>query len=327
MLRHLNFFESYGSNYEGSCTPVVGVPGVEDIAADETLSIAWLSSMDRRADNNKTVTRGTIVAFDPANPLDTASWKDRTNGAPEVFEPLGLDLYEDESARRLFVVNKAGKNILIYNIGPNGELALADMLSDRRLSNPNSIVAVGPRSFYVTNSTRTSGRGLLYQLGFVFGQASGSVLHYDGNSWSNAAEDLKLANGIEVSVDGTTLYVAETADKALTMFDRDPATGIILRAGKLKLDAFPDNLNRLADGSLLIGAIPKPLAFSSHAGNQNKSAPSQIMKVSFSGNGNDAPHVLYQDDGNQLSGATSAIRLGSNLLIGAYAENKFLLCE
>ena len=98
-------FESYPSQIPAQCTPVVGVPGVEDMVADEALGIVWLSSMDRRAlsgiSGGTEKVRGRIVAFDPANPLDTSSWRDRTGGQPGDFSPLGISLYRDAETARV----------------------------------------------------------------------------------------------------------------------------------------------------------------------------------------------------------------------------------
>ncbi|WP_306252836.1 strictosidine synthase family protein [Parvularcula sp. IMCC14364] len=324
-MRHLNVFQEYETAYAGSCIPVVGVPGVEDMAADVSLKRAWLSSMDRRDISGQV--RGAIIAFDPENPLDTASWRDRTGGVPAVFEPLGIDLYKDEEVHRLFVVNAARPSVLIYDVGPDGRLDLAQTLTDTRLTSPNSVVAVGPSEFYVTNSSQGAGRGLLSDLGFLIGTASGSVLYFDGSSWSNAADELKRANGIEISADGAKLYVAETSAKSVAIFDRDIRSGVIVPAGALSLEGFPDNINRLEDGTLLVGTIPKPWSFSKHTSSADALSPSRIVKIEMPYEAEGMPEALFQDDGEGLSGATSAVRLGQKLLIGAYAENKFLLCN
>ncbi|MCI5047090.1 MAG: hypothetical protein MRY59_06290 [Aquisalinus sp.] len=324
-MRHLNMFETVESRYAGQCVPVVGVPGVEDLAADKALKRVWLSSMDRRDDSEGV--RGAIIAFDPENPLDTASWRDRTGGIPTVFEPLGVDLYKDEEVHRLFVVNAADPSILIYDVGERGQLDLIQTLKDPRLTTPNSVVAVGPRSFYVSNASQGSGRGLLAELSFLLGNASGSILYYDGSSLSNAASELKYANGIEISADGSQLYVAETSGKVVTIYDRNLRSGVIVPSGRLLLDGFPDNINRLDDGALLVSSIPAPRAFAQHRTDAEHLAPSRILKLEMPIDLASVPEAVFQDDGNALSGATSAIRLGQNLLIGAYAENKFLLCN
>ncbi|MCI5044579.1 MAG: SMP-30/gluconolactonase/LRE family protein [Aquisalinus sp.] len=324
-MRHLNMFEIIESQYAGECVPVVGVPGVEDLAADESLERVWLSSMDRRDESDSV--RGAIIAFDPENPLDTASWRDRTGGIPTVFEPLGIDLYKDEGVHRLFVVNAADPAVLIYDVSETGQLDLIQTVRDPRLTTPNSVVAVGSRSFYVSNASQGAGKGVLAELGFLFGNAGGSILFYDGSSLSNAATELKFANGLEISADGSQLYVAETSGKAITIYDRNLSSGVIVKSRGLLLDGFPDNINRLEDGALLVSSIPAPRAFAKHRADAEHVAPSRILRLETPIDETGIPEAVFQDDGNSLSGATSAIRLGQKLLIGAYAENKFLLCN
>jgi arylesterase/paraoxonase len=325
----LNAFEDYPSQVPARCTPVVGVPGVEDMAADETLGLAWLSSMDRRAVEEGEEVRGRIVAFDPANPLDTGSWRDRTAGVPSEFSPLGVSLYRDEDVARLFVVNQALSQVLIYDIDDFGDLTLATKpLFSESLTAPNSIIATGPRSFYVSNSRAGSFDGFGSSIDFLRKAATGSIHYYDGNSWSVVATGVRYANGLALSADGDTLYVAETSAKAVATFQRDRETGGLTRLGTTELDTFPDNLTRTGDDRLLITTFPKPLAFSSHVSDGEKLSPSRVLAKTAFGNGlGEGTEILFQSNGEELSGATVAAEIGRKLLIGAFIENKFLLCD
>ncbi|NHK26744.1 hypothetical protein FF098_002330 [Parvularcula flava] len=327
-LNHLNYFSNVVSTDQGatlaSCMPVVGMPGVEDAATDPVSGLAWLSSMDRRERRDTGDVRGEIKSFDPDNPLDPSSWRDRTGGVPTDFEPLGIDVYADGQTHRLFVINEADRSVLIYTITGQGDLALIDTLHDARLTSPNAIVAVGPKSFYVTNSTASSFSSPLSGVEFVAGLGNGSILHYDGNSWSEAARGLKFANGLAVSADGEELYLAEMGSKLVRVYDRDLQLGTLQPERVIRLDSFPDNLTWGAGGKLLVGAIPKPLQFAAHVGNAEKTAPSQLVSIDPASG---AVETLYLDDGSRLSGLTVGARIGGKFLLGSFAENKFLLCD
>ena len=326
-LRHLNYFARITPSDENTalaaCTPVVGMPGVEDATTDPVSGLAWLSSLDRRGRKNGEV-RGEIKSFDPDNPLDPASWRDRTGGVPAVFEPLGIDVYADGQTHRLFVVNEADNSVLIYTITGQGDLALIDTLHDARLTSPNEIVAVGPRSFYVSNSTASGFDSVFSGLEFLAGLGNGSILFYDGNSWSEAARGLKFANGLAVSPDGGSLYVAEMGSKLIRAYDRDTRFGTLQPARIIRLDSFPDNLTWGANGKLLAGAIPKPLQFAAHLRSKEETAPSKLFRIDPSSG---TVETLYLDDGTRLSGLTVGARIGGKFLLGSFAENKFLLCD
>ena len=133
-----------------ACLPVIGLPGTEDMALDPKSGRVFISSLDRRRQARGDETRGRIALFDPADPLST-SWRDRTNGVPRDFSPIGISFYQSAGIRRLFVVNDTPASVLLYNVSVAGDLTFLREFKDQRLSSPNSVVAVGPSSFYVTN--------------------------------------------------------------------------------------------------------------------------------------------------------------------------------
>lgn len=81
------------------------------------------------------------------------------------------------------------------------------------------------------------------------GEPTGGVWEWHADSgWKLAIPGVPGANGIELSVDGRTLFVSAWAASQLLVIDR--ASGI-RRA--VPLDFRPDNLHRAADGTLLVG--------------------------------------------------------------------------
>lgn len=322
VLSTLNFFNYFGDvkrSFAGQCTPVTGINGPADIELDRARSRAFISSLDRRAEN----ARGAIHIFNLADPLDASAWRDMTDGAPATFRPLGLDYYEDGETRRLFVVNEANNAVELFDVGVDGALVHLETFAERRLTSPNDVVAVGPRSFYVTNNVRPSRPARLAALHLLARTGSGAVLYTDGTVWRVAAENLRMANGVDVSADRERLYVAETAGRAVRVFERDDKTGVLTPAETVRLAAAPDNIAVDDAGGLWVAASPKPFATLRHAANPARRAPSEVVRLGSDG----AIQSVYRDDGTELSAATAAARLGRKLLIGALYENKFLICD
>ncbi|MEZ5891594.1 MAG: SMP-30/gluconolactonase/LRE family protein [Parvularculaceae bacterium] len=318
-LHSFNQFSAIEPVPLAACAPVTGIAGPEDIGIDETHGLAFMSSLDRRAKG----ARGAIHAFDVADPLADSGWRDRTGGEPEKFRPLGLDYYENGEVRRLFVVNEAGPSIELYDVQENGDLVHLETFAERRLTSPNNVAAVGPRSFYVTNDAQPGRAGPLGKLHFVLRIGSGEVFYVDGSAWSIAAEGLRFANGLALTEDGAKLYVAETSGKALKVFDRDVATGRLTPSHTIALDASPDNINVDADGAIWVGALPKPLLAPRLLKDENARAPSEVIRVAPDG----AVTTIYRNDGTEHSAATVAAREGGKLFIGALYEKKFLFCD
>lgn len=318
-LKAFNQFETIEPVALAGCEPVRGVAGPEDIEIDRARARAFISSLDRRAEG----ARGAIHVFDLNDPLAESGWRDRTGGAPAEFRPMGVSYYEAGDVRRLFVVNEAGPSVELYDVAENGDLTHLKTYAERRVLSPNSVAAAGPEAFYVSNDLRPGRNSPLAGLHFLMGAGLGEVFYIDGPQWSLAADRLKFANGLALSADGRTLYVAETAGRAVRVFARDPATGALSPSRTVPLDAAPDNLNIDGAGALWIAALPKPLLLPRLKDDAAATAPSEVIRLDPAG----APATVFRDDGSRQSAATVAARLGDKLLIGALYEQKFLFCD
>ncbi len=317
-LQSFNHFARISHQFDGRCVPVSGIAGPEDMAVDHGRGRVFVSSLDRRGDN----LRGAIHLVDPADPLAADGWRDMTGGEPKAFRPLGVDYYEDGEVRRLFVVNDVNNAVEIFDVGEDGALLHLETLAERRMTSPNNIAAVGARQFYVTNDVRAGRNTMMGKLHFLVRATNGDVLYYDGVAWRIAATGLRFANGIAVGNDGENVYVAETADKSVKIFSRRAESGMLTPVSRVRTQAAPDNLSVDADGAVWAAGMPKPLALPRHAADAGNRAASAVMRIA-----EDAAETVYLDDGGELSAATTAVRLGDDLMIGALYEHKFLLCE
>lgn len=325
VLQSFNQFDGVERSFGGRCTPVFGIAGPEDLQIDHRRSLAYISSFDRRASGDGR--RGAIYAFALDDVLNEDAWRDRTGGALPAFEPVGLSYYEDETVRRLFVVNAAAPSVELFDIADNGDLEHIETFAERRLTSPNDVVAVGPRAFYVTNDIGTGRKGALAAFLFLTRAGAGQVLYHDGVVWRIAAQDLRFANGVNVSHDGARLYVAETAGGSLRIFDRDPETGLLEPRQTVAMDAALDNIDIDETGALWIAAHPKPLVLWRLLKDQEARAPSLILRYEDDQAQAAGPETIYADDGGELSAATVAARQGKTMLVGALYEDKFLICR
>lgn len=323
-LYSFNHFSVVQDRFNGSCTPVSGVAGPEDIEIAPTSGRAFVSSLDRRADADQ---RGAIYSVQIDDPLASENWRDRTEGSPDEFRPVGLNYYEEGENRRLFVVNDATKAIEIFVVSRNGDLQHLETIAERRLTSPNDVIAVGPRSFYVTNDVEPGRSSVLGKLHFLARAQSGKIYYYDGVAMRVAAEGLRFANGIALSARGDRLYAAESAGQTLRIYDRDAESGVLSLAKIEALPAAPDNLNLAWDGSLWIGAQPKPLAIPLVERNPEISAPSLVIRY-VDQEGVATPLTqIFSSNGDAISTASVAAISGSRLLIGALLDDKYLICE
>lgn len=204
-------------------------------------------------------------------------------------------------------------------------------VADGRFRSLNDVLAVGKDAFYVTNdSIARTPLGKRWELARA--KDTAQVFYFDGREVRPVAEGLSFANGIAASPDGRAIYVSETMDRTLRIYDRDAGTGALTQRlgteGLVWFGTGGDNIEVTPDGALWIAAHPKVLAFAAHRADPDKPAPSQILKIvpDTDGRGGTVDEV-FLDKGEAISGASVAIAHEGRLLIGAPFDPKLLLCD
>ncbi len=343
-LEELGQFTSLEKVSPGQCRVIAAPPGIEDIQIDHAARIALLSSDDRRANMTGQFVGGAIYAL----PIDALDDTPRLltgpgSGTPEKFRPHGISLYvAPDGARTLMVVNHLmpgsmdidwqGHAVEIFDVtGEGAALTLKHRrtVASPAMTAPNDLVAVSPDSFYVTNmigSVSSVGVGLE----MLFGLKRASVLYYDGANMSEAVGRLSYANGINISPDGKTVFVAETGGRRLSAYARDAASGALVLAQDGFFGTGLDNIDVAPDGALWIGAHPRMIDFLYHAQNPADLSPSQILRVEPQPGG--AARTLYTDMGGEISGVSVAVEYKgldgvTRFLAGAVFEPKLLACD
>lgn len=319
-------FKTIDAHFSGTCRPVPGVFGAEDITIHPTSGIAYISVCDRRAVASGKPGNGGIFAYDLN--VDGAQPVNLTPDAHADFQPHGISLYVDKGGRdALLVVNhQGGKNTVEIFLISDGRLAHQRTVAHAALVSPNDIVAVGPEQFYVTNDHRhTDG---LKRLVEEYGrQAWSNVLFYTGATFVEAVAGLGYANGINISPDGTLLYVCATVQGALHVFDRNPVTHELSLRETIDLETGVDNIELDTAGRLVIAAHPKLLTFVKHSKDAAYLSPSQVLRLEARPGGGYYITEIYLDSGAEISGSSVAAVSGDRMLIGSVFDPKFLDCQ
>jgi arylesterase/paraoxonase len=300
------------------------IAGAEDLTIDATSGLAFISSDDRFANRKgDTKIQGAIYLLDLEK--DTSKPILLTESLKFDFHPHGLSLFKTKEKTLLFVINhqltpKKQSFIEVFE-WKNKTLIHLESIGDKYLlDNPNDLVAVGERSFYVTNdhfyppgdwrqNIENYGR-----VGYSF------VSYFDGKKFSKAVEGFNYANGINTSQDGKEVYLAATTDRTLFVFERNQETGELKLKRKIFLNTGVDNIELDKQGNLWIGCHPKLLAFLAHAGDINKNSPSQILKLTRQKDGNFTEQEILLNDGQEFSGLSVAAPYQDKILVGTVFE-------
>jgi arylesterase / paraoxonase len=319
-------FKTIEPHFAGKCNPVVGLIGAEDITIHPQTGIAYISACDRRAVSNGQPGNGGIYAYD----LNRAAPEPvlLTPDAAKDFQPHGISLYvAGNGLDALFAVNHQGgkQAIEIYDL-THGELSHRRTVTDPLLVSPNDLVAVGPDQFYVTNDHRYVA-GARRMLEEYLRLRLSNVVFYNGSEFVEVATGIGYANGINLSADGRTLFLCAVTERALHLYDRDPATNRLTLREKIKLNTGVDNIEVDPEGGLWIGAHPKLLSFVKHSQDPSQRSPSQILHLIPRPDGGYAVEEIYLNAGEEISGSSVGAVRNNRLLIGAVFDPKFLDCQ
>ena len=327
-FRHLGQFRDIAPHFAGTCKAVPLAGSAEDIQVDRSAATAYLSVLDRRAVYAGQDVTGTVIKVD----LNSAHMT-RTpaiSGAPQGFRPHGLSLFTDaDGAQRLFVINHPADKphtVEIFERGKNGTFAHSETISNPWLVDPNALVAVGPRQFYLVN-TFGSPPGLRRAIEFAFRMASASIVYYDGETMREVGERVALGTGIAASADGGRVYVSEANAHRLRVYSRDSATGNLELFQNVNIYSAGDNLSIAEDGAIWIAAHPRPIQLFRNLRDAKELSPTQVIRVAADPQTEDRITEIYMNDGSELSAGSVAAVLEKRMFLGSLTEHKMMECN
>ena len=132
---------------------------------------------------------------------------------------------------------------------------------------------------------------------------------------------------INVGQGGETLYVASTTGGSVFRFRIDPESGALEERGAIEIGSGVDNIEVDEAGDLWIGAHPKLLTFVQHAGDANRFAPSQVIRVRDPEADSPLVEEVFLSLGEDLSGSSVAAAYGDRLLVGSVMDEGILDCR
>ncbi|MCA8888949.1 MAG: SMP-30/gluconolactonase/LRE family protein [Parvularculaceae bacterium] len=305
------------------CRPVDIFPGTEDVIIDPDLGVAFISADDRRATQAGAPVQGGIYTLR----LDGSDRVSRVS--PDSFgefHPHGISLWSSpEGMKRLFAVNHTideGDKVEIFDVGFAGALIHVDTISFGQMSSANDVLAVGPRSFYVTNDKGFK-TGFMNTVEAYLALPFSSVAFFDGQNGSIAAKGLAYANGINMSANGRNVYVSELLRRRIVVYERDTATNALKRLKTLRVNTAPDNIELDERGGLWVGGHPKVFDFLKHVEDPAAVAPSTVVHINpATGESED----VFVDTDGILNASSVGAASGDTLIVGAVFDDHVMVC-
>jgi len=314
------------------CDALKGPVGAEDITIDSYNKVAYIGSDDRRSylhDGNPTTGNGAIWLLDLSQPDSQAI--QLTTNMTGVFHPHGITLRKGIKGEglELYVVNHINANeheIDIFDISAPGVLTLRRKVSYPEMISPNDLIVVAKDQFFVTNDYGSTYATLMQKLEAYLGLPMSSVTYFDGEQGHSVIDGLRMANGIALSADKQTLYVAESLRRSVSRYSRGVSLLDWTYQDRVEFGFSVDNLEWSDNGKLLTAGHPKAFDFLAHVDNPLNVSSSEVASINVAGKTMQA-ETIYRNDGEALSGASVAVQLGETVLIGPVLDTHILRCQ
>lgn len=323
-------FNEASSIAPGECTPLLlDLGSAEDIEPDYDVHEVLLSVIDRRGIVQGRPVTGNVLRMSLAGQEPVIG--PALEQIPDSFRPHGMSLVVNpDGSRTLFVINHAsplGEAIEVFEKLPGQDLFThIDSLSDETLVEPNDIVGLGRRQFYVANDSGAS-NGLEQAAEMLFAVGLSPLTWFDGKSFTIPVDDLKSSGGINVNLSTRQLYVGETMGKSIRVYDLDEAGKVSGLHSMIALDTAPDNISVAPDGTIWVANHMNTLALVRHFTDASSIAPTQVQTIKAAGDSWGEARTIYENAGDAISAGSVAVPLRDKLVIGSITDPKILVCD
>jgi arylesterase/paraoxonase len=330
------------------CAPLPGVVGGEDLLHDPTAlpangGVFWIAADDRRATAaNAAKARGSIyrIVADATGPAI-----DVTPPLPFAFHPHGLGLARVATApttaagtvtATLAVVNHRAGGVFatqddaveLFDVVDDQTLRHRRSVQDPTLRPMNDVAPIDGDRFYATLDHGNASGPLRYGEELLRLPLA-AVAYFDGTHARRVVTGLGYANGVAVSADRATVWVAATTEMAVYGYERDQNSGDLREKLRFAVGTGVDNIHLDSAGDLWLGAHPNLIAFLRHAADPAVLSPTQVLRLART---TGAVEVVLEDDGGLLSGGAAAARAtladgSTRLLVGPVFAPHLLDCR
>ncbi|TGK34974.1 arylesterase [Leptospira gomenensis] len=310
-----------------SCSRIEGLPGPEDFALDTEEKILYVSSHERRIEDQT----GKLFWID-LKQSPTPQPKELPVQFPPEFRPHGISLLKNGSSYRIYAISHpklySRHTIEIFERNRDRKWLHVGTLTDPLLTSPNDLFVVSENEIYVSNDHGVGGMARYLLWDDLFGFKRAEISYYDGKTWSNLGHPLSFGNGILHRKDGNGnefLYRSGYSDRSVFRFKirRENGKPVLGEPEKIYLNSGTDNLETDSKGRIFVTGHGSSYQFLRHMKNSEYNAPTQVFRISEDGSYKE----VFSNQGNLISAGSTAIPFENRLYIAQVFDPFLLNCE
>jgi len=324
VLISTGFFRSIEPKFAGQILNKVALKGAEDIMISKSDSFALISATDRAFFSEDREDQGNLFLLDLKTDNYTPILLTASFEAP--FAPHGISFFKKDSTYQVMAVNHTpqGHSLEVFEL-EGQELKHLKTLEHPSMIQPNDLVMLDENRFYFTNDHGYV-KGLGKLLEEYLGLAVSNVVYFDGQNYREVAKGIAYANGINFDKERQLIYVASPRDFLVKVYSKQQ-DGTLLFIENIPCGTGVDNIEFDKEGNLWIGAHPNLLRFDAYAHEKKKTAPSEIIKITYRGKSDYSVEKIYVEEGLEMSGSTVAATFGDLIFTGNVFDEDFLILQ
>ncbi|WP_298543024.1 SMP-30/gluconolactonase/LRE family protein [uncultured Aquimarina sp.] len=325
VLISTGFFRTVENKFEGEIIKKIFIPGAEDITVSPLDGFALISSTDREIYPPVKEEKGGLYFMDLED--GGFSLTHLTTSFDKPFAPHGISMIKKDSTYRVMAINHTpdGQHAIEVFTLQNKNLVHEKTLKHPSLISPNDLVLIDENRFYVTNDHKyTEGFGKILEE--YLGLSISNVLYYDGENYTEVADGIAYANGINLDAKRNLVYVASPRGFLVKVYSKN-LDGSLEFVEDIPCGTGVDNIEIDTKGNLWIGAHPNLLRFGSYAKGKKETSPSEIIKVTYREKNDYDIEQIYTNDGTIMSGSTVATPFEDLIITGNVMDDHFLILK
>jgi arylesterase/paraoxonase len=319
------YFRTIENTFDGEVVKKITLAGAEDITVSIENGFALISATARKKLPVEEEEFGGLYFMDLKT--EVYSLKKLTVDFKKSFAPHGLSMLKTtDSTFKVMTVNHTpqGESLEIFHL-ENETLTHTTSLIDDLIYSPNDVVMIDENRFYFTNDHKyTDGLGrLLEDYG---GLSVSTIIYFDGENYTEVANNIAYANGINYDSKRKLLFVASPRKFLIKVYAKND-DGSLNFIEDIDCGTGVDNIEFDSDGILWIGAHPNLLRFASYAKGAKATAPSEIIKINYRGKNDYSIDIVYLNDGSEMSASTVAAPYKDMVISGNVMDAHFLVLK
>ncbi len=318
------FFRTIENKFNGEIIKKINLPGAEDIVISRKDSFAIISSTNGRALPSTNKEYGGLYYLDLKN--DNYKPISLTADFKKPFAPHGISMIKIDSIYKILAISHTENSHSIEVFELNGKkLKHRKTLKHPTMISPNDIKIIDEHRFYFTNDHKYT-KGMMRFLEDYGGLSISNVMYYDGENYTEVADGISYANGINIDEKRKLLFVASPRKFLVKVFKiKDDNSLEFIENIDCKTGV--DNIEFDVDGNLWIGSHPNLIHFAEYAKGNKKTSPSEIIKINYIDKKDYTIEQVYMEDGTEMSASTVAVTFGNLILTGNVMDKHFLILK